>query len=358
MYKISVDNYQNLFKKKRNLFSSLIEVDSLTDFFQSPHKKFRNRAEFVALHNKEEVQYGMSINSKKEVITEFPIAAESFQSVMKPLLVEINSSKELSDKLFQIEFQASRSNEIMVTLIYHKKLDIKWSEEAKKTSKELNVSIIGRSKKQIEIVGKNYVTENYKFLEKKFPLRLYEQCFSQTNPAICDDMINWVLTNAPSKEADIMELHCGLGTFTIPLSLLYKKVLATENSRPSIQALKENINLNKRSNIYFGRLSGEETLEAFKKERDFRRLNSINLDDFYFETIFLDPPREGLDDGTLQNVSEFKNIIYLSCGFGSFARDLSQLRKTHRVIKTAMFDQFPYTDHVESGAILERITPD
>ena len=86
-------------------------------------------------------------------------------------------------------------------------------------------------------------------------------------------------------------------------------------------------------------------------------MNSINLNDFNFETIFLDPPREGLDKNTLEDLKEFKNIIYISCGFDSFVRDLSQLKKTHRVIKTAMFDQFPYTDHIESGAILERITP-
>ena len=33
------------------------------------------------------------------------------------------------------------------------------------------------------------------------------------------------------------------------------------------------------------------------------------------------------------------------------------LKKTHKIKKAAMFDQFPYTDHIESGVILERITP-
>ena len=55
-------------------------------------------------------------------------------------------------------------------------------------------------------------------------------------------MLDWVTRYSPKIKEDIMELHCGLGTFTIPLSNLYTKVLATENSRPSIKALKENIN--------------------------------------------------------------------------------------------------------------------
>ena len=113
----------------------------------------------------------------------------------------------------------------------------------------------------------------------------------------------------------------------------------------------------KRKNIFFGRLSGKETLEAYKGIREFRRLNSLNLDEFNFETIFLDPPREGLDEKTLKDLKEFKNIIYISCGFDSFIRDLAELRKTHLVVKTAMFDQFPYTEHIESGAILSRIAP-
>ena len=52
-----------------------------------------------------------------------------------------------------------------------------------------------------------------------------------------------------------------------------------------------------------------------------------------------------------------KNIIYISCGFESFVRDLNELSETHQIVRTAMFDQFPYTDHIESGAILERIAP-
>ena len=49
-----------------------------------------------------------------------------------------------------------------------------------------------------------------------------------------------------------------------------------------------------------------------------------------------------------------ENIIYVSCGFESFKRDLQDLQKTHEITNLAMFDQFPYTDHIESGAILKR----
>ena len=167
-------------------------------------------------------------------------------------------------------------------------------------------------------------------------------------------MLSWVFDNIQPVENDLMELHCGLGTFTIPLSRYFNKVLATENSRPSIQALQENISSNNIKNVYTARLSGKETLEAFKGVRTFRRLKDIDLEKFKIDSIFLDPPREGLDSSTLESIIGIKNIIYISCSLNSFKRDLQALKSTHNILKLAMFDQFPYTEHIESGAILSK----
>ena len=102
-------------------------------------------------------------------------------------------------------------------------------------------------------------------------------------------------------------------------------------------------------------MSGKETIEAFTKKRTFRRLKDIDLEEFNLDTIFLDPPREGLDQFTKDALINFDNVIYLSCGFESFKNDIQDLENTHEIEKLAMFDQFPYTDHIESGAILKKI---
>jgi tRNA (uracil-5-)-methyltransferase len=47
-------------------------------------------------------------------------------------------------------------------------------------------------------------------------------------------------------------------------------------------------------------------------------------------------------------------VVYISCNPETLARDLTQLRQTHHVHRFATFDQFPYTDHLESGAFLVR----
>lgn len=36
-------------------------------------------------------------------------------------------------------------------------------------------------------------------------------------------------------------------------------------------------------------------------------------------------------------------------------RDLKELTKTHEIVRFALFDQFAYTNHIESGVILKKI---
>mgnify|MGYP001234255252 FL=1 len=296
-------------------------------------------------------------NERVEIDT-YPICSESIQELMKELLKIVNQEEVLYRKLFQIEFQSSRTKEVMVSLIYHKKLGPDWIEKVNLIKDNLKCSIIGRSKKQKIIIGQDYVTEEYKSSYQSFKLNLYEQCFSQTNPDICDQIINWV-EEIGKKNSDILELHCGLGTFTIPLSRLFNNVVATENSRPSLLALENNIRINRCNNIKYARLSGKETLEAFEGMREFRRLKNqcISFKDFNIKSIFVDPPREGIDAKTISKISKFNEIIYISCGFESLKRDLGILKRTHKINKVAMFDQFPYSNHIESGVVLERITP-
>ena len=125
----------------------------------------------------------------------------------------------------------------MITLIYHRKLDGSWENAARNLNKKLQATI-GRSRKQKLSYGNDYVIEIYKSFKSKYSLRLYEQCFSQTNPEICEKMLSWVEKNLIFSDDDVVELHCGLGTFTMLLSKIFRKVLATENDRPKLCRIK------------------------------------------------------------------------------------------------------------------------
>jgi tRNA (uracil-5-)-methyltransferase len=350
----SDSDYQYQYDRKVVLFNEAIcSFTNEIDYFPSKNLEFRTRIEFGINKFNEKLNFSMTKNSDRVEIQEMAICDEKIRELMPRLIDYLNKNREFSKKLFQVEFQVSRSGDAMISLIYHKKLDEDWKQDSILLSKLLDCSIIGRSRKQSVVNGENFVTETYKSLSHEYSLKLFEQCFSQTNPGICDDMLCWVEGNSQAKD-DIVELHCGQGTFTILFSKMFQKVLATENSRSSVRALKENLSINKATNVYSARMSGHETLDALQKTRPYRRMEAIDLSEFKFSSIFLDPPRSGLDKDTLAAVSSFNQIIYISCGFDSLIRDLNYLNKTHFVKKAAMFDQFPYTDHLESGLILEK----
>ncbi len=350
------DLYARQLKGKKDLFFSFFsDLTKNLNYFPSPPSHFRTRAE-LGVHASNNIQFTMVENNKKINVDQLMICDAKINQFICQLKTELLSSDEIKEKLFQTEIQVSRSGEGIVSLIYHKPLDTNWIKKAKKLSSEIGASIIGRSRKQKLVIGKDFVTEIYNAHIKKIKVNLYEQCFSQPNPYICDEMLTWVSKNK-GLHHHVTELHCGVGTFTILLSNLYSRVLATENSRPSIKALEKNIQINSLENVETARMSGLETLEALNKKREFNRMKHLNLINFKKDVLFLDPPRSGLDVESINLIKElqFKEIIYLSCGFQSLKSNLKEFLTDYKVKKAALFDQFPYTDHIETGVILSKL---
>ena len=350
------DLYTRQLKDKKDLFFTFFsELTKNLNYFPSPPSNFRTRAE-LGVHVSNNIQFTMVENNKKINVDQLMICDAKINQFISQLKTELLSSDEIKEKLFQTEIQVSRSGEGIISLIYHKPLDTNWIKKANKLSSEIGASIIGRSRKQKLVIGKDFVTETYNTHIKKIKVNLYEQCFSQPNPYICDEMLTWV-SKSKRLHHHVTELHCGVGTFTILLSNLYSRVLATENSRPSIKALEKNIQINSIENVETARMSGLETLEALNKKREFNRMKHLDLLNFKKDVLFLDPPRSGLDVESINLIKElkFKEIIYLSCGFQSLKSNLKEFLTDYKVKKAALFDQFPYTDHIETGVILGKL---
>ena len=96
--------------------------------------------------------------------------------------------------------------------------------------------------------------------------------------------------------------------------------------------------------------------QAIDGVRAFRRLKKaqIDLGTYDFQTVFVDPPRAGMDVESCAMVQRFDRILYVSCNPNTLRDNLEQLYPTHRVTQFALFDQFPYTQHIEAGVLLER----
>ncbi|MCW8895066.1 tRNA (uridine(54)-C5)-methyltransferase TrmA [Sulfurimonas sp.] len=327
--------------------------------YESPEQNYRSRSEFKIWHakcldtgNGDIMRYAMNHIDKKGVvfIDECPQVSESI-SLLMPKLLQSITEKKMGFKLFGADFLSSSSGEIVVSLLYHRKLDEEWQAKAADIAGELGIYIIGRSRKQKVVIGQDYITESLKINDEIYKFKYIENSFTQPNSKVNEQMISWALNNS-NDGGDLLELYCGAGNFTIPFAKKFDKVLATEISKSSINAAKANMILNDVHNIEFVRMSVEEFVQALDGVREFRRMNDININSYDIKSIFVDPPRSGMDEASCKFSSRYDNILYISCNPETLARDLAILSKTHVVENMALFDQFPYTHHVEMGVKL------
>lgn len=366
----SINDYQNQLNDKIQRITAQFAPFNppALEVYESPIGHFRQRAEFRIWHTDrggvDDMFYAMfekDGKSKKVIeIADFPIVSLAINRLMPVLLNHLKRHPILKEKLFQIDFLNTLNGEMLVTLIYHKKLDDKWQALAHTLANDLNIKLIGRSRGQKLVLDDDFVTEkmtvNIKGQGTDFYYRQVEGGFSQPNAVVCQKMLNFacdVADNINNKK-DLLELYCGNGNFTLPLSKYFNQVLATEMAKSSVNSAKWAIAYNQIDNIAIARLSAQEFSEAHAGKRQFRRLSEsgISIQDYDFNTVFVDPPRAGIDDETLKILAGFENIIYISCNPDTLFDNLQVLNTTHKIKRFALFDQFAYTHHIESGVWL------
>ena len=355
----SPDAYlQQLQAKKLRLQDLLSEFNAPEpQVFSSAEQHYRLRAEFRLWREGDRRFYAMFApgdNRTPIFVENFPIASERINQLMPRLKEAWSNNQALSERLFQVEFLTTLSGEALITLCYHHPLDEAWQILAEQLAADLQVSIIGRSRGKRTVIGRDYVTEELTVGGRVFTYRQPEGAFTQPNGAVNTHMLNWAYETLGEQENDLLELYCGNGNFTLPLSTRVPKVLATEISKSSVNAALANLADNQINNIELVRLSAEELTQALNGVREFRRLANIDLNSYQFGTVFVDPPRAGMDSDTCELVRRFDRVLYISCNPETLAQNIRQLSDTHRIVKCALFDQFPWTDHMESGVLLER----
>ncbi len=349
------DGYDAQLEQKVNInkerFSQYFQGE--LEIFTSPTQNYRSRSEFKIWHVGDAIHYAMNHSEHKDVvlIEECPQVNE-YINVLMPKLLELIDKHELGFKLFGADFLSSSNGEMVVSLLYHRQLDQAWQESATIIAKELDINIIGRARKQKIIIGQDYVTESLDLNGEVYKFNYIENSFTQPNPRVNEKMILWATDAFKDHKGDLLELYCGAGNFTIPFAKTFYKVLATEISKSSINAAKANMALNSVENIEFIRMSVEEFVEALNGVREFNRMKHINIEEYNIDSIFVDPPRSGMDEFTCKFSSQYDNIVYISCNPETLVRDLEILTQTHNVQSMALFDQFPYTHHAEMGVKL------
>jgi len=327
------------------------------EVFDSQREHYRLRTEFRLWYDQGQRHYAMlepGDNHTPILIDDFPIASRRINELMPQLKAAWQASEALSFKLFQVEFLTTLAGDALITLAYHRPLDDAWQAAAEQLAANLGVSLVGRSKGKRIVIGRDYVEEELVVAGRTFRYRQPEGAFTQPNGGVCQKMLNWAFDALGQREDDLLELYCGNGNFTLPLATRVRKVLATEISKSSVNAALVNLADNGIDNVSLVRLSAEELTQALNEVRPFRRLAGIDLKSYDFGSVFVDPPRAGMDPDTCELTRRFERILYISCNPETLAQNIAQLHDTHRIERCALFDQFPYTHHMESGVLLVR----
>lgn len=164
--------------------------------------------------------------------------------------------------------------------------------------------------------------------------------FSQANDGINAALVQAVVDLAEPEGMRVLELHCGIGNFTVQLaSRAPAALVAVERDPGAVEACRSNLE--------------RRGLQARVAVRDANQPPKGRYD-----VLVLDPPRHGARElfEKRELPPRLKRIVYVSCDTATLARDLRlATAQGYRIDRVIGFDMFPQTAHLESLVRLVRV---
>jgi tRNA/tmRNA/rRNA uracil-C5-methylase (TrmA/RlmC/RlmD family) len=173
--------------------------------------------------------------------------------------------------------------------------------------------------------------------------------FSQVNEAMVPAMLDMAQTLLePDPTGTLLDLYCGYGLFSHFLAPGYKQVVGIDAEGPSIRAAISN----KKSN------PASKKARFLSRRITARSVEKIPLpDDLGAETILLDPPRQGPQEGVIAALSrrEPRKVLHIHCGLDQIPDSLRKWQQNgYKVQHIVPLDMFPGTAGLEVLILLSR----
>ena len=170
--------------------------------------------------------------------------------------------------------------------------------------------------------------------------QLRPQSFYQVNLPLNEKLISEVVRHVQdANPTHVLDLFSGVGNFAFPIAKLDLPVTAIESAD---------------SSFFDARDSQKRTgLSVTLKHQDLRKYEAGSV---FADVVILDPPRAGAA-GLLPKLllTRPKRIIYVACHAPSLARDMRALEGKYKLNALSLFEFFPWTPHVETLAVFDRI---
>jgi len=164
--------------------------------------------------------------------------------------------------------------------------------------------------------------------------------FFQTNWALNNTLVSFIKERLGklTRRGRMLDLYCGSGNFSLPLSDLFDEVVGVEENPHAVSDAKRNQSLNNITNCRFVH-SDAESLRPVKE----------------LDVLVTDPPRPGLTRTAIGKVLKMRPgvIVYVSCNPATLARDLNRFTGNGYTVESVRaVDFFPQTHHIEAVGFL------
>ena len=163
------------------------------------------------------------------------------------------------------------------------------------------------------------------------------EAFFQINTGLLPSLMEFALRDVSGEMA--LDLYCGVGLFTLPLSRRFKQVIGVESNPIATRFARRNL---QQAQLENARVINAGVADWIKSSA----ARSAKVD-----FVLLDPPRAGAESAVIKQIIDFRapRICYVSCDPATLARDLRKLIAGGYVIESlSAFDLFPQTHHVET----------
>jgi 23S rRNA (uracil1939-C5)-methyltransferase len=309
---------------------------------------YRNRLQLKLVHSGERLSWGFYKTGSHEVcaVETCLIASKALWEQLELLLTKLGKVPQIAARLDEVEVFWGDDQKCLAVFSlrdiprdFNEVLLQLQSAKASLASHGFSVSLFDSKGQSHLLCGPGFVWKTV----GGFRYRVSQGAFFQVN----DPMLSVLQSTATQGLAgqSVLELFCGVGFFTLPLSRNFEQVEAVEGNPFAVGDLEENLSKNRVENCHITCSD----LSAL--------LRSGRLRSGQFDLLFIDPPRSGLPKATVEAIARLgcPNFVYVSCDPATLARDLRILLSSgYEIVSLDLLDLFPQTHHLETIAQLRK----
>ena len=201
--------------------------------------------------------------------------------------------------------------------------------------KDTNV-ILGKEEKVL--YGNDYIYDIYDGIKVKLSLKSFYQVNYEQMLKLYAKIKEF---SNVSKNDDVLDLYCGIGTISLYMARFAKHVTGVEIVEAAVNNARDNAKMNNMDNVDFVLADASKNMDEYIKGKDI---------------VIVDPPRKGISKELIDLIikNDIKRLVYVSCNPATLARDLDILKQHYNIGEIQPVDMFGFTTHVECVVGMQR----